>query len=158
MYNKIKRCGRVRVHKWLLVGAYENLLILELVSIHCQHFSLPKFLHANIFIVNTKLYTEGLISQAYVYPHKQSLFPIDNFSSFYTKPDPHSTLYLLASLWSTLWFHWRCGIMVKHRPYLLTIGPPSRHLTSRHSMGEGSLTSPHPGDDFIILLRTPIQA
>ena len=54
MYNKIKMCGRVRVHKWLLVGAYENLLILELVSIHCQHFSLPKFLHANIFIVNTK--------------------------------------------------------------------------------------------------------
>jgi len=49
MYNKIKMCGRVRVHKWLLVGAYENLLILELVSIHCQHFSLPKFLFFELF-------------------------------------------------------------------------------------------------------------
>jgi hypothetical protein len=54
MYHKIKMCGRVTVHKWLLVGAYENLLILEFVSIHSQHFSLPKSLHANIFIVNTK--------------------------------------------------------------------------------------------------------
>ena len=34
------------------------------------------------------MYTKGLISQAYVYPHKQSLFTIDNFSSFYTKTGP----------------------------------------------------------------------
>jgi hypothetical protein len=54
MYHRKKIYRRVTVHKRLLVGAYANLLILELVSIHSQHFIVLKFLHANIFIVNTK--------------------------------------------------------------------------------------------------------
>ncbi len=47
------------------------------------------------------------------YIHTNSLFHHRQFFSFLTpKPDPHNTLYLLAYLWSSLWFHWRCGIMV----------------------------------------------
>ena len=88
------------------------------------------------------VYTDGLISQAYVYPHKQSLFTIDNFSSSYTKSDPHSTLYLLASLWSYLWFHWRWGIMVSTALIFnnrLSITSPHMQAFQR---GEASDTSP----------------
>ncbi len=53
MYHKIKIYGRVTVHIWLLVGAYENLLILELVSIHCQHFPSLNFYMRTLLLIQS---------------------------------------------------------------------------------------------------------
>ena len=75
------------------------------------------------------VYTEGLISQAYVYPHKQSLFTIDNFSSFLTQNRTLTALYT----------------------FLLLSGPPSDYIedvelwlsTALIFNNRPSITSPH---------------
>ena len=75
------------------------------------------------------MYTEGLISQAYVYPHKQSLFTIDNFSSFLTQNRTLTALYT----------------------FLLLSGPPSDFIedvelwlsTALIFNNRPSITSPH---------------
>ncbi len=60
--------------------------------------------------------------------HTNSLFYHRQFFFFLMlKPDPHSTLYLLAYLWSSPWLHWRCRIMVSTGPLSLTMGSPSQH-------------------------------
>jgi len=77
---------------------------------------------------NPPLYTEGLISQAYVYPHKQSLFTIDTFF-FLHKNRTLTALYT----------------------FLLLSGPPSDYIedvelwlsTALIFNNRPSITSPH---------------
>jgi hypothetical protein len=86
-------------------------------------------------------------------------FTIDNFSSFLHKNRTLTALYTFFLLISgppsdfiedvELWLA---------RLLSLTIGSPSLHPTCRHSRGERPLTSPHPGNDFEILLHAHTQA
>ncbi len=83
----------------------------ELTSILRAHCNIPSSL---LYSVYRRPYFTGLrISTQTV------SFITDNFSSFsYTKPDPHSTLYLLAYLWSFTDYTEDAELWLARAPYL----------------------------------------